>query len=243
MKVGIFIPCFIDQLHPQTAVNMVKVLRKVGCEVVYNGQQTCCGQPAHNAGFSVAAAPVCQKFLADMAAYDCDYIVAPSGSCVGFFKNAFAKHATSADLQQKYQAVLPKMYEFSAFLVKVMSITDIGASFEATVTYHDACGALRECGVQDEPRILLQNVKGLTLVEQIDADVCCGFGGTFATKMNAIAAAIGDQKIQNAWETDADFVVSTDTSCLMHLEGIAQKQRKTLNFMHLADVLAQGYAL
>jgi L-lactate dehydrogenase complex protein LldE len=241
MKVGIFIPCFMDQLYPQTAANMVKVLRKVGCEVVYNGQQTCCGQPAHNAGYTSAAAPVCHKFLEDMAAYNCDYIVAPSGSCVGFFKNGFAKHVTNTALKAKYEALLPKIYEFSSFLVKVLDVTDIGARFEATVTYHDACGALRECGVRDEPRILLQHVAGLTLFEQIDAEVCCGFGGTFAVKMDAIAAAIGEQKIENAWATDADFVVSTDVSCLMHLEGIAQKNKRALNFVHLADVLASGW--
>ena len=241
MKVAIFIPCFVDQLYPQTAVSMVKVLRKAGCEVVYNANQTCCGQPAYNAGFSQMAQPVCKKFVTDMSLLAADYIVAPSGSCVGFVRSYYHKVLDGSPQQAAYEAVAAKLYEFTEFLVNVLQIDDFGAEFEAVCTYHDACGALRECGIKDAPRRLLQKVKGLTLIEHTDCEVCCGFGGTFSINMAPIAGAMAQQKVENAWLTDADFVVSTDVSCLMHLEGYAKKIDKPIHFTHIANILASGW--
>ncbi len=241
MKVALFIPCFIDQLFPTTAMNMVKVLEKLGCEIVYNANQTCCGQPAFNAGFREQAQPVCEKFLTDMLAVQADYIVAPSGSCVGFVRNSYAKMFVNSILEQKYHDVAAKMYEFSEFLVKVLQVENVGASLQSLATYHDACGALRDCQIHDAPRRLLANVAGLTLVEALDNEVCCGFGGSFAVKMEPIASAMAQTKIDNLWATDADIVISTDSSCLMHLEGYAKKAEKKLQFMHIADVLASGW--
>ncbi len=241
MKVALFIPCFVDQLFPNTAVNMVKVLDKVGCEVVYNPNQTCCGQPAFNAGFREFAQPVCEKFLTDMLAVEADYIVAPSGSCVGFVRNNYGKLFNNSILEQKYHAVAAKMYEFTEFLVTVLQIEDVGANLPTIATYHDACGALRDCNIHDAPRRLLANVKNLTLTEAFDSDVCCGFGGTFAVKMESISSAMAQTKLDCLWETDAELVISTDCSCLMHLEGYARKTDRRLSFMHIADVLASGW--
>ena len=236
-KVAIFIPCFMDQLYPQTAVNMVKVLRKVGCEVVYNTNQTCCGQPAHNAGFAEQSKPVCEKFIQDFQT-DADYIVAPSASCVAFISQSYPKIFAQSGYDKHISAITNKLYEFTEFLVDVLGVEQVGASFEHTVTFHDGCAAINTLGIRDAPRRLLANVHGLQLIEASDADVCCGFGGTFAIKAEPIATAMAQRKLANAWITDAEFVVSTEASCLMHLQGIAHKNDQPLHFLHIADVLA-----
>ncbi len=248
MTVDIFIPCFIDQLYPQTAWNMVKVLEKVGCKVNYNPEQTCCGQPAFNAGFWEEATNVCQKFIAD---FDSDrYVVCPSGSCVGYVRN-HAEKLLKEQLKNKKQPKQPKadrhlplnkrIYELSEFLVYVLSVENIGAKFKGVAAYHDACGALRECGIKTAPRQLLEQVEGLELQETPDCEVCCGFGGTFAVKYEPISIAMAEQKVNHILKhTEANYLISTDLSCLMHLDTYIQKQGKSkqLKVMHLADVLA-----
>lgn len=239
MNVQLFIPCFIDQLFPQVGFNMVKVLQKVGCTVQYNTEQTCCGQPAFNAGFRGEAKEVCSKFVKDFAGND--FIVAPSASCIGFVKNYYPTLFNNTSLHNQVKALSEKVFELSDFLVNVLGVEDLGASFPAKVTYHDSCAALRECNIKQEPRKLLSHVKGLQLVEMNDVETCCGFGGTFAVKFEPISAAMGDQKIVNALATEAEYIISTDMSCLMHLQGIINFQQKPIQVMHLADVLASGW--
>jgi L-lactate dehydrogenase complex protein LldE len=239
MKVQIFIPCFVDQLYPTVAFNMVKVLEKAGCEVLYNSQQTCCGQPAFNAGFWGESKEVCSKFLKDFEG--AEYIVAPSASCVGFIRNEYAKlFDNSAHLQQA-KKIKERIFELSEFLIDILKIEDLGASFEGKATYHDSCAALRECKIKQGPRQLLANVKGLELVEMHDVETCCGFGGTFAVKFEPISVAMGEQKITNAGATGADYLISTDMSCLMHINGCLQHHGASMQVLHLADVLASGY--
>lgn len=239
MNVQLFIPCFIDQLFPQVGFNMVKVLQKVGCTVKYNTEQTCCGQPAFNAGFRGEAKEVCSKFVKDFAGND--VIVAPSASCIGFVKNYYPTLFNNTSLHNQVKALSEKVFELSDFLVNVLGIEDLGASFPAKVTYHDSCAALRECKIKHEPRKLLSHVQGLQLVEMNDVETCCGFGGTFAVKFEPISTAMGDQKIVNALATEAEYIISTDMSCLMHLQGIINFQQKPIQVMHLADVLASGW--
>ncbi|MGC8751640.1 (Fe-S)-binding protein [Hydrotalea sp.] len=239
MNVQLFIPCFIDQLFPQVGFNMVKVLQKVGCTVHYNTEQTCCGQPAFNAGFRGEAKEVCSKFVKDFAGND--FIVAPSASCIGFVKNYYPSLFNNTSLHNQVKALSEKVFELSDFLVNVLGVEDLGASFPAKVTYHDSCAALRECNIKQEPRKLLSHVHGLQLVEMNDVETCCGFGGTFAVKFEPISAAMGDQKIVNALATEAEYIISTDMSCLMHLQGIINFQQKPIQVMHLADVLASGW--
>lgn len=239
MKVQIFIPCFVDQLYPQTAFNMVKVLEKVGCEVHYNTNQTCCGQPAFNAGFLDDARAVCSKFLKD---FDTDsIIVAPSASCVGFVKNYYTKLFENSSFHHQVQAMSKNIFEFSDFLVNHLKVTDVGAVLEGKGTYHDSCAGLRECGIKQEPRQLLANVKGLELTELNDVETCCGFGGTFAVKFEPISVAMAEQKVDNARATEAEYLISTDLSCLMHLQGYIDNKQYSLKTMHLADVLASGW--
>ena len=240
MKVHLFIPCFVDQLYPQTAFNMVKVLEKACCDVKYNPNQTCCGQPAFNAGFWDEAKAVCSKFINDFS--QADYIVAPSASCVGFVRNYYSKLFQVGDQQDEVLQLGSRIYEFTEFLTAILRIDNFGAELNMVATYHDSCAALRECKIKAAPRQLLGNVKGLQLVEMNDVETCCGFGGTFAVKFDAISIAMADQKVNHALATKANCIISTDLSCLMHLDGFIKGKNLNLKTMHIADVLASGWA-
>jgi L-lactate dehydrogenase complex protein LldE len=239
MTVQLFIPCFMDQLYPQVAFNTIKVLEKAGCTVKYNPSQTCCGQPAFNAGFWGEAKDVCTKFVQDFDG--ADYIVSPSASCTGFVRNNYGKLFENNAFQSPAKKVTNQMFELSEFLVKILKVTDIGASFDAKITYHDSCAGLRECVIKEEPRTLLSMVNGLELVEMKDTDICCGFGGSFSVKYDTISVAMADQKIDNAIATQAEYIVSTDMSCLMHLDGRINFNGQAIKVLHLADILASGY--
>ena len=239
MKVQLFIPCFVDQLYPQTAFNMMKVLEKAGCEVDYNANQTCCGQPAFNAGFWDEARTVCSKFLKDFD--NADYIVAPSASCVGFIRNYYEKIFENSAQYNQVKDIRKRIYEFSEFLTDVLKVEKVGAVLNVKATYHDSCAALRECKIKEGPRKLLSNVDGLELVEMNDVETCCGFGGTFAVKFDGISIGMADQKVTHALATKAEYIISTDLSCLMHLDGYIKGKNFTLKTMHLADVLASGW--
>jgi L-lactate dehydrogenase complex protein LldE len=239
MRVQIFIPCFVDQLYPDTAFNMVKVLEKAGCEVTYNGNQTCCGQPAFNAGFWSESKTVCTKFLKDFSG--AEYIVAPSASCVGFVRNYYSKLFDNSSLHHEVADISKRIFEFSEFMVNVLKIENVGATLAGKATYHDSCAGLRECRIKTEPRKLLSYVKDLELVEMNDVETCCGFGGTFAVKFESISIAMGEQKVEHALATEAQYLVSTDLSCLMHLQGYIRHKGYDLKTMHIADVLATGW--
>jgi L-lactate dehydrogenase complex protein LldE len=239
MNVQLFIPCFVDQLYPQTAFNMIKVLEKVGCIVTYNSNQTCCGQPAFNAGFWDEAKDVCAKFIRDFEGID--YIVTPSASCAGFVRNYYSKLFDNSSVHNDVKDLSKRTYEFSEFMVKVLQVFNVGSKLQAKATYHDSCAALRECKIKQEPRKLLSNVKGLELVELNDVETCCGFGGTFAVKFEPISIAMAEQKVENALATKAEYLISTDLSCLMHLEGYIKNKGYSLKTLHIADVLASGW--
>ena len=217
---------------------MVKILEKAGCGVSYNRKQTCCGQPAFNAGFWDASRDVCKKFIRDFSG--AEYIVAPSASCVGFVRNYFGKLFEDSAYQNEIKAVTENIFEFSEFLVNKLGQTKFGAELNGKATYHDSCAGLRECKIKNEPRKLLQNVKGLELVEMEDVETCCGFGGTFAVKFEPISIAMGEQKVEHALATGAQYLISTDLSCLMHLQGYIDNKGYNLRTMHIADVLTSG---
>lgn len=239
MKVELFVPCFVDQLYPETAFNTVKVLEKAGCEIIYNSKQTCCGQPAYNAGYWEQAKEVGSKFLEDFN--ETNYIVAPSASCVGMVKSGFNDLFTNTIVHNKCRTLQTNIFELSDFLINVLKRDYFGAELEGRAVYHDSCSGLRECKVKDEPRALLAKVHGLEMVEMKDTDMCCGFGGTFAVKFDAISSAMAEQKVNNALAMDADYIISTDLSCLMHIDGYIQKNNIPLKTMHIADVLANGW--
>jgi len=241
MHIDIFIPCFIDQLFPQTGFNMIKVLEHAGCTVHYNPNQTCCGQPAFNAGFWDKTDDVGKKFITDFSAEDRP-IVSPSGSCVGFVRNSYSEMYENTPYHNFNKQVKRNLFEFSEFMVDILKVSDLGGSLKKKVTYHDACAALRECGIKSQPRSLLEQIKGVEIVEMGQAETCCGFGGTFATKFESISTGMADQKGESILETGADIVVSTDYSCLMHLQSYFKKQNIPIEVAHIADLLAESIA-
>lgn len=233
MEVTVFIPCYINELFPEIGIATVQTLRKAGVKVEFNPNQTCCGQPAFNAGFTNEAIAVSQKFVSDFKS--AKTIVCPSGSCTGFVKNYLPNLlADSKDLSGN----LPEIFELTDFLVNKIGVTDFESNFKGVVTYHDGCGSLNECGIKSAPRTLLQGVKGLTLIEMEDAERCCGFGGTFSVKFDSISTAMIKSKIDSALLAKADYIVSADMSCLMHIDSYVRKNNLPLKVKHISEILA-----
>lgn len=239
MIVDAFIPCFIDQVYPNTGMNMVRILEKIGLDVNYNPNQTCCGQMAFNSGFWDEAKAMGEKFLKDFP--NDRPVIGPSASCVGYVRNYFEKIFHNTAFHYEYKQLKKNIYEFTDFLVNVQKVADVGAVFNHRVTWHDSCAALREYGLKEEGRILLKHVQGLELLEMKNRDVCCGFGGTFSVKFEPVSTAMAEQKVKFALETGAEYIISTDSSCLMHLQGYIDKHQISLKTIHIIDVLASGW--
>jgi L-lactate dehydrogenase complex protein LldE len=238
MDVQLFIPCYIDQLYPETGFNVIKILEKTGCKVHYNPKQTCCGQPAFNSGYWKETTAFAQKFLTD---FDAEMpVVSPSGSCSGFIIHHYHKVLRDQpEFLAKHEKMKTNIFELSDFLVNILKVDNLGAKFQHKVTFHDSCSALREYGIKDEPRKLLSKVEGLELIEMNESDTCCGFGGTFAVKNAAISTAMAANKVRNALETGAEYIVSTEASCLMNINGYINKHQLPVKGIHLADILAE----
>jgi len=228
MRVGLFIPCFVDQLFPQVGIAMVTVLRRLKIDVDYPFAQTCCGQPAFNTGYWDEARQLAQRYREIFTGYDA--VVSPSGSCTAMVRNFYPELGVES----------PTTFEFAEFLVKKLGITDVGAKFPAKVTYHDACHALRELRLKDEPRQLLRHVRELELVEMNEAETCCGFGGTFSVKFPQISYAMDEVKCLSIQQTGTEYVVSSDSSCLMQIASYLQRHKLPAKTIHLAEVLASA---
>ena len=239
MNVEAFIPCFIDQFYPETAANFISILEKAGCNVNYNPEQTCCGQPAFNSGYWKEASTIAEKFLGDFG--QAQVIVGPSASCTGFVRNYYSKIFKEDELNlEKSNQLSKKIFEFSDFVVNQLKVIDFKAVFNHSVTFHDSCAGLREYGIKKEPRMLLANVQGLELIEMENTETCCGFGGTFAAKFHSVSTAMTDQKVENALKTGAEYIVSTEASCLMNMESYIRKNNLPIKTIHLVDILAQN---
>src|SRR6476469_10621108 len=239
MRVALMVTCVNDAMFPETGKAVVRLLRRLGVDVEFPQAQTCCAQPMVNTGYLDAAVPVVRTFV-DAFAGD-DAVVTPSGSCAGSARHQHpivARRSGDAGLEAAVAEVAPTVYELSEFLVDVLGVTDVGASFPHRVTYHPTCHSLRLLGVGDRPRRLLQAVRGLTLVDLPGADECCGFGGTFAVKNADVSVAMGSDKVRHVRETGAEVLVAGDNSCLMHMGGLLTRQRGGVRTMHLAEVLA-----
>lgn len=237
-KVSLFVPCYVEQFYPQVAIASVQLLEKAGCSVDYPPGQTCCGQPAYNAGYWEEARRVARHFLNVFRSSH--HIVAPSGSCVAMVREYYPILFQGDPLSKTAAQVGQRCFELCEFIVKRLGMTDFGAKFQAKATYHDGCHAMRELGLRDEPRQLLRSVKGLDLVEAEFPEVCCGFGGMFAVKHHRLSAAMADEKLRFLLATGADYVVSTECSCMMHLEGRARKRGLNVRFLHVAELIAKG---
>ena len=237
-RVHFFITCLGDQFFPESGECAVRVLRRLGVDVVFNPAQTCCGQPAFNTGYRLEAREVAARVL-DLFD-DADYVVAPSGSCSTMVKVFYPElFAGDAVREARAKALGERFFEFSEFLVKVLKVEDVGACFPHRVTYHDSCHLLRELKVSDEPRKLIRAVRDIQFVEMQDFKLCCGFGGTFSVKFPEVSVARGEDKIRAAVESGAEYLVANDSGCLMHIAGLIHRRGMPLKTMHLAQLLAQ----
>lgn len=238
MEVSIFIPCFIDQLSPETGMHMVAILEKLGCTVKYNTNQTCCGQPAYNSGFQHEAYGIAKKFVKDFSKDE--YIVSPSGSCSGYVKNYYPKMNWDNDELKQCEHTIQHVHEFTSFLTAHFDLSQLKMHNATTITYHDGCGSLRECGIKTPPRAILEHIKGVQLIEMKECETCCGFGGTFAVKFEPISTGMAYTKVHSALETGAQTIVSGDYSCLMHLNSYIEKNNLPIRTMHIIDFMYES---
>jgi L-lactate dehydrogenase complex protein LldE len=235
--VGLFVTCLVDLFRPSVAFAAIKLLEAGGVRVEVPRAQTCCGQPAYNSGDREDAAAIARQVIEAFERFD--YVVAPSGSCGGMLKVHYPRLlADDPRFAERAKTLAAKSYELTSFLVDVLGFTELDATYEGTVTYHDSCSSLRELNTKDAPRRLLANVPGLTLVELPESEVCCGFGGTFSVKYPDISGAILDAKLNNILDTEANTVLAADLGCLMQIAGGLSRQRAKIEVRHVAEVLA-----
>lgn len=241
MRVALFITCIADQLRPQAGAASVRLLRRLGVEVSFDSRQTCCGQPAFNAGYRREARAVAERTLALLDGWleSADYVVAPSGSCVAMVRKFYPTlFADSPPLLARAARVGERTYELSQFIVDVLGVGGVGAAFGGSVTYHDSCHLRRELGVVEQPRELIAAVRGAEFVESDAAAGCCGFGGLFSVKYPEISAAVGEEKAAAIERSGAAAVVSCDAGCLMQLAGLLKRRGSEVACLHLAELLS-----
>jgi L-lactate dehydrogenase complex protein LldE len=247
MRVALFIPCYVDQLYPQVGLATVRVLERLGVEVVYPEAQTCCGQPMANAGFTAEAAPLARRFVEVFRGFE--HVVCPSGSCASMVRNHY--DALIPGLPG-LEAVKRSTYELCEFITDVLKVGRIAGRYPRKVGLHQSCHGLRELRLASasermEARYgkvasLLSSLEGIELVTLQRADECCGFGGTFAVVEEAVSCGMGRDRIADHLQAGAEVVTATDVSCLMHLDGLARRARQPLQFRHVAEVLAEAMA-
>jgi len=244
MRVALFITCYNDVLFPDVGRAIVRLLRRLGQDVEFPAEQTCCGQMHFNSGYQDACIPLVERFAAAFAGYDA--IVTPSGSCAAMVRYHHplvaalaAGRGTDPGLPAAVETVAPRVLELTEFLVDVLGVTDVGARFPHTVAFHPTCHSTRLLGVGSRPTQLLQAVEGLTLVDLPRSDACCGFGGTFAVKNADTSVAMGLDKVDDVLRSGAEVLTAADTSCLMHIGGLLSRRRSPIRVMHIAEILAE----
>lgn len=241
MTVGLFIPCYVDQFYPKAAVATLELLEKLGVEVVYPLNQTCCGQPMANSGFEHLSSGCDELFVRNFSAFD--YVVSPSGSCTLHIK----EHLHSSSAAEKANDIRSKVYELTEFLTDVLKIKELDASFPYRVGMHQGCHGQRGLNLSSmsertlapfsKPQYLLNMVKGIEMVTLDRPDECCGFGGTFCVAEEAVSAKMGKDRVKDHIAHGAEYITSTDMSCLMHLEGILKRQKSPVKVLHIAEIL------
>ena len=235
-RVGLFVTCLVDLMRPSVGFAAVKLLADAGCKV-FVPEQTCCGQPAYNSGDRANSKALARQTMAAFG--DCDYVVAPSGSCAGMLSKHYPElFADEPEAAREATAFAAKVHELVSFLTDVLGVTKVTSTYQGVVTYHDSCSGLRELGVHDQPRKLLASVEGLRLVDLPEADVCCGFGGTFAAKYGELSGAIVAKKCANIATTEADTLLAGDLGCLMNMAGRLAREGRAVKVRHVAEVLA-----
>ena len=238
MRVGLFLTCLVDLMRPSIGFAALRLLESAGCEVVVPAGQTCCGQPGYNSGDNVAARALALKCAEDFA--DCDYVVAPSGSCAGMIRAHYPQLFDAETLdRQRVHALAARTFELTDFLVNVLKIDHVPGEYTGTITYHDSCSGLRELGVKSQPRALLAKLPGVSLTEMNGCETCCGFGGTFSVKFGEISSQLADNKCRNIQASGAPAIVGGDLGCLLNIEGRLRRMGdESTRVLHVAEVLA-----
>ena len=238
MKVSLFVSCLVDQLWPAVGVASVVVLRRAGCEVSFNDQQTCCGQPAFNSGHRGEARTVARHLIETFEHDPAEAIVMPSGSCTAIVHHLPELFAQEQEWKGRAETIAGRTHELGSFLVDVLGVDDLGARFDGRLCWHDACHGLRDLGIREQPRRLIGRVRGAEFVEAQSSDACCGFGGTFSVKFPEISVAMLDRKLAEIEQIEVDAVVSGDVSCLMQIGGRLARRGSSVRTLHLAELLA-----
>ncbi len=237
-RIALYVTCLVDLMRPEIGLSALKILESAGCEVVVPEGQTCCGQPAYNAGDRRAAHDLAVRVLEQLEGYD--YVVIPSGSCAGMIKVHYLDlFADEPSLKRRMADLSSKIFELTDFLFTVLKLEQVPGNMQGTITYHDSCSGLRELGVQSQPRALLSKIKGLNITEMKDARACCGFGGSFAIKYGNVSSAIVDEKVNNIQSSGAQAVVLGDLGCMLNIEGrLRRLGDERTQVLHVAQVLA-----
>jgi L-lactate dehydrogenase complex protein LldE len=236
MRVALFVTCLVDLMRPRIGFAALKLLEAAGCEVTVPKTQTCCGQPGYNSGDRRSALALARKILREFE--DCDYVVAPSGSCAGMIRTHYPELFAGEPERERVERLCGRTYELTDFLANIVRLENVPGRFAGRITYHDSCSGLRELGVKGQPRSLLAKVRGLALEEMDEAEVCCGFGGAFALKFGDISTHIVDRKCENIEACGADAVVLGDLGCMLNIEGrLRRRGDKKTKVLHVAEVL------
>jgi L-lactate dehydrogenase complex protein LldE len=238
MRVGLFVTCLVDLMRPSIGFAALRLLEGAGATVVVPPAQTCCGQPAYNSGDRADAKALAAKVVAEFE--DCDFLVAPSGSCGGMIRTHYAElFADDPAMAKRVDALAAKTRELTDFLVSELRVESVPGRFDGAVTYHDSCAGLREMGIKSQPRALLAKVAGLKVNEMAECETCCGFGGTFAIKFGEISTRLADNKCGHIAATGADAVVLGDLGCMLNIEGrLRRRGDAKTRVLHVAEVLA-----
>lgn len=235
MKVSLFITCLCDMFHANVGKDTVEILERFGCEVDFPEAQTCCGQPAFNSGYVNQSKKAMKHMI--QAFEHAEYIVGPSGSCVGMLREYPKIFAGEKEWEEKAKKFAAKTYELTQFLVDILQVTDVGSKFKGTVTYHPSCHMTRILGVKEAPLTLLENIKGVELIELPMKEDCCGFGGTFAIKNAEISSEMAREKSRHVAETGANYLVGGDMACLMNIGGMMTREGKDVQIVHITEIL------
>ncbi|MDX2315539.1 MAG: (Fe-S)-binding protein [Gammaproteobacteria bacterium] len=237
LRIGLFVTCLVDLMRPNVGFASVKLLEDAGCLVEVPELQTCCGQPAYNSGDFSDTQRIAEQVIAAFEQFD--YLVAPSGSCLGMIKEHYPKlFATDAGWRNRAQQLAGRSYELLSFLHGVLGVENIDAEYAGVATYHDSCSGLRELSIHGQPRALLGNVSGLELREMTDSNVCCGFGGTFCVKYPKISEHLVSNKVANIADSGADTLLGGDLGCLLNIAGRIKREGRDTKVFHTAEVLA-----
>lgn len=245
MRVGLFVPCYIDQLYPQVGLATVDILERHGCEIVFPPEQTCCGQPMANTGLTDQTRPLAERFLAIFAEYE--YVVCPSGSCTAMVTHHYDEYLTG---RPGFDELKKKTFELTEFLVDVLKVSRLEGSFAHKVGLHQSCHGLRELRLGsssetvgltfNKARFLLDSLDGIQISELTRPDECCGFGGTFAVAEEAVSCMMGLDRLADHEQAGTEILTANDMSCLMHLDGLIRRQKKDIRVMHIAEILNEA---